>query len=164
MSAKSLARKARNHREVAVMLAAAWIFLIAGYALPVMAIKKLAFWDNDYSLLQGTWAIFKEGDYFIAAIIFLFSIVFPSAKLLLLALLWYLPVRPARRDRALRWMHHLGRWSMLDVFVVAVLLVMSKASFMVSVQPRIGVYLFTAAIVLSMVLTFRIDQLKSRYE
>ena len=162
--AKSLAAKARRHQEVSVLLWVTAVLLFAGYALPVMAVEKFALWQDDYSLLAGTWAIYKGGDLFIALIIFFFSIIFPAAKLLLLALVWYLPVRPARRDRALRWMHHLGRWSMLDVFVVAILLVMSKASFLVAVQPRIGVYLFTGAIVLSMILTFRIDQLQLRYE
>ena len=47
---------------------------------------------------------------------------------------------------------------------VAVLLLMTRANPVVSVRPEAGVYFFTFAILFSMILTFRIDQLQRRYE
>lgn len=164
MSSQSLAARVGPNREVLILLATSSLLLVAGYVLPVMAVEKFALWQSDYSLWGGVWEIFKGGDYLIATVIFLFSIVFPSAKLLLLSIVWFVPLQASRQGLALRWMHHLGRWSMLDVFVVAILLVMSRANFVATVHPRIGLFLFAGAIVFSMVLTLRIDQLKTRIE
>ena len=162
--ARSLGSRARRHREVPWLLLAALLFFIGGMVFPLMEVKKFAMWRDNYSLLAGIVAMYEEREYFLATIILLFSAVFPGLKLILLAGIWFLPVRPARRDRALRWMHRFARWSMLDVFVVALLLVVTKTSWVVAITPRLGVYLFAVAIVASMVATIRIEQLQSRYE
>jgi paraquat-inducible protein A len=53
-------------------------------------------------------------------------------------------------------MHLLGKWSMLDVFVVAVLVVTVKLGAMASVEARYGIYAFTAAVFLTMYITSRV--------
>ena len=60
-------------------------------------------WKNTYSVMTGVVGLAKDGDYVLAAVIFFFSIVFPIGKLAALLL---------------------GKWSMLDVFVVAIFLSM----------------------------------------
>lgn len=59
-----------------------------------------------------------------AVILALFSGVWPHAKLIALHLLWYTPVIPKRRSRALYWLGFFGKYSMLDVFVVCYLVVL----------------------------------------
>ena len=88
--------------------------------------------------------------------------VFPFAKLATLAFIWFRPLTERERVDALRWLELLGKWSMLDVFVVAILIVAAKLRDLTQVQPRIGIYLFALAIVLSMLSTMRVKQLAKK--
>ena len=56
-------------------------------------------------------------------------------------------------------MHLYGKWSMLDVFVVAVLVVAVKLGTLASVEMRYGLYFFSAAVLLTMFVTARVVRL-----
>ena len=58
-------------------------------------------------------------------------------------------------------MHLFGKWSMLDVFVVAVLVVTVKLGAIASVEARYGLYAFTVAVFLTMYVTARVVRLTS---
>jgi len=64
-----------------------------------------------------------------------------------------------KRQAVLRWLGILGKWSMLDVFVVAILIVLVKLGPLAKVQPQRGVYWFAAAIFLSMITSMYVDNL-----
>ena len=55
------------------------------------------------------------------------------------------------------WLGSLGKWSMLDVFVVAMMVIITKISGFASAQPRIGIYFFGASVFLAMLTTERIN-------
>lgn len=83
-----------------------------------------------FSILASLGKLWEEGSRLLAAVIFLFSVLFPIAKWLANALVW---ARFLRAAPASAWMHAtaarlhwLGRWSMLDVFVVGILCVWGK--------------------------------------
>jgi len=59
-------------------------------------------------------------------------------------------------------MHQYGKWSMLDVFVVAVLLATVKLGAVANVQLHYGLYLFAAAVILTMIVTARVVKLSER--
>ena len=59
----------------------------------------------------------------------------------------------------LHWLGLLGKWSMLDVFIVAIMIVLVKLGPLARVEPRSGVYVFAAAIGMSMLTTMYIDHL-----
>lgn len=59
----------------------------------------------------------------------------------------------SRLKRMLNLMHEYGRWAMLDVLVVAVLVVMVKLGAFASIQVHPGLYLFAAAVLMIMLLT-----------
>ena len=59
----------------------------------------------------------------------------------------------------LHWMHSFGKWSMLDVFVVAILVVSVKLGAIASVEMRYGLYAFAAAVILKMYVTARVVSL-----
>jgi len=59
-------------------------------------------------------------------------------------------------------MHLYGKWSMLDVFVVAVLVVSVKLGAIASVEMRYGLYAFAAAVILTMYVTARVVSLVNR--
>ncbi len=70
--------------------------------------------------------------------------------------------RSGRLRRALLWMEAAGRWSMLDVFVVALIVVAVRTSLINDVSVHAGVYVFTAAIVLSLLVVQRMTALARR--
>lgn len=76
----------------------------------------------------------------------------PYAKLALLAWVWRRG-RPAGSHRALELVEALGRWSLLDVLVVALVVVTLRGNFFVRTHIESGLYLFAAAALLSMALS-----------
>jgi len=117
----------------------------------------MVFWKNDYSVVTGVKGLFNAQEYFLSAILFFFCIVFPIVKLLTLWCLWQFPCAQDVRNKILEWLALLGKWSMLDVFVVAILIVAIKLGPMANVKPRDGVYIFAVAIILSILTTTRIE-------
>jgi len=103
--------------------------------------------------------LFEVHEYFLSAILFFFCLVFPITKLITLWGLWQFKCAEGTRNKILTWLAFLGKWSMLDVFVVAILIVAVKLGPMASVQPRPGVYIFAVAIMLSIATTNWIERL-----
>jgi paraquat-inducible protein A len=84
-------------------------------------------------------------------------VVLPILKILLLFLLLQLrEVNSKRYIRTLKMMHDYGRWGMLDVMVVAVMIVAVKLDVIAHIQLHAGLYLFAAAVLLIMFVTHRV--------
>ena len=66
-----------------------------------------------------------------------------------------------RLHQYLHWMHLYGKWSMLDVFVVAILVVAVKLGAIANVEMRYGLYAFAASVLITMFITARIVFLTS---
>ncbi len=127
---------------------------IAGITFPILTITKLLIVSNEVSILTGLYQLLEEQQYFIFVVIFLFSIVLPILKI------YYLFLLTARREvesrnysKYLALMHRYGRWSMLDVFVIAILIMTVKLGALASVYIEPGMFYFTAAVVLLMLIT-----------
>lgn len=128
--------------------------LVAGMTAPLFTFSRFYIFNNTVSLLSGVWQLLGEGEFALFALIFTFSVLLPVAKMLILFVLaWPGAVSAARRKRIAAWMHALGRWSMLDVFVVAVMVVTIKLGAVASVQVHYGLYVFAGAILGGMLLT-----------
>jgi len=128
--------------------------LIYSYSLPFMEIEKLIFFKSQYSLLYSLKAMWTENFYFLAFIIFLFSIVFPIAKLVVVSLLYFFSFSKKNRKKIMNWLGMLGKWSMLDVYVVSILIVLIKSQALVYARPCAGIYVFAIAIMFSMLLSY----------
>ena len=148
----SLAAAARGaDRLLGLFFMLAGGLLVAGWTLPIMTIQKLFFFAERISILEGTAVLWEEDHYFLFVVILVFSVVFPAVKTALALLLWYAAdAQDARVMKALSWLETLGRWSMLDVFVVALTIVAIQVSLVSDVTAHAGLYVFTAAVVLSM--------------
>ena len=104
--------------------------------------------------------LLKENHIFLFVLITGFSIVLPVLKIaVLFVLLSVKQRRPGHFERFLHWMHVFGKWSMLDVFVVAVLVVSVKLGAIASVEMHYGLYIFAAAVILTMLVTARVVSL-----
>ena len=137
------------------------ILLCIGLSLPLLYSQKL-FWKSTYSVWAGVVALWDQGEHALAAVLFFFSIIFPTIKLIGLAIIWFEKLPEDKRTHLLHWLSLLGKWSMLDVFVVAILIVLVKLGPFVKVEPRVGVYVFSAAILASMLTTMYISALANR--
>lgn len=158
----SLAEHHPRRLVVPALIIASAAALIVAYLLPFMEISKFVFWSDDYSLFSSIFGMWDKGFYFLAVVIFLFSVVFPVAKLAALVLVWHRRFSEAGRNRLLHWLGILGKWSMLDVFVIALIIVFTQSKTLLGAEPRPGIYVFSAAILLSMVVTIVVERFARR--
>ena len=149
----------RKALDVPLLLVAASVALFFGLRLPLILVEKAVFLSNEYSVWTGVVGLWEDRSYLLAAVVFFFSFVFPIAKLFVLGWIWFAPTSATRRRAWLRHLENLGRWSMLDVFVVAILIVATKLGPLADVSPRPGIYWFCSAILASMLATIRVRRL-----
>lgn len=161
-SIRSLAARYPKRWDVPILIVVSTGLLIAGLSLPVMHTTKLVFWKDEYSIWSGIRALFEESHYGLGVLLLFFSVVFPFAKLAALGGIWFVPVKAGWRKRTLFWLKVLGKWSMLDVFVIAIIVVISQMGGLLEAEARIGVYIFGAAIIGSMMASFMVDHLAGK--
>ncbi|MCG6900466.1 MAG: paraquat-inducible protein A [Gammaproteobacteria bacterium] len=150
----------KEARRLRVILWITLLFLCVGLVAPVITLKKFVLIESTFSVIGGTLELLKEGRLFLFFLITGFSIVLPLLKIgLLMRLLGAEDHRTVHLDRYLHWMHLFGKWSMLDVFVVAVLVVSVKLGAIASVEIRYGLYAFAVAVLLTMYVTARVVSL-----
>lgn len=157
----ALVRLHKRRVDIPLALLVAIAALYFGLSLPVIKVRGL-FGATDYSVWGGVKGLWEDSEHLLAIIVFLFSFVTPIAKLALIARLWFTPMAAASRRRVLEWMEGVGRWSMLDVFAVAILIVVNKIGKTSPVTAQAGVYWFCGAILLSMLLTWSVRRLALR--
>ncbi len=143
-----------NKYVLLLLLAFAGLLLATGLIAPIITFKKFIFIENTFSILTTCWGLLKQGQLFLFVVIALFSVILPIFKLALLTklVLSKSSVRNGSK-KVLDLIHRLGRWSMLDVFVVAILVVVVKLGAIGSVEKHIGLYAYAAAAILIMLLT-----------
>ncbi len=137
-----------------LLLTVAAVLLAIGLVAPIITFKKFIFIQNTFSILSGTWNLLSEGQYFLFVIIVLFSIILPIFKLgLLTKLLLSSSTISTRNEKILGLIHQFGKWSMLDVFVVAILVVVVKLGAIADVEKHIGLYAYASSAILIMFVT-----------
>ena len=141
-----------------LLILGATVCLVLGLTLPIMRLTRFYVWTDVHSLISVVRELYLSGEYILAGIILLFSIVFPFLKLLYLLALYSL--REVGRSHSGRWlkrMSGLGKWSMLDVLVLALLIFYAKATNLADATSMPGIYLFAAAVILTMIATAIIE-------
>ncbi len=109
---------------------------------------------NDFSVISGITELWKAGQYILFIVIACFSVVVPLTKIALLFKLLQNDNRPHPiKMKLLRLIHDYGRWAMLDVMVVAMLIVTVKMGAIASIQIHPGLYVFGVAVLLIMLTT-----------
>ncbi len=154
----SLSERYPKHIGIPILIILSGLLLIGGLAMPLMNVEKMVFWQNDYSVVTGIVGLFQQKEYFLGLILIFFCLIFPVVKITTLWILWVSDFDERTRNNVLEWLGLLGKWSMLDVFVVAILIVAVKLGPMASVTPKIGVYIFCLAIISSLGTTTWIER------
>ncbi|MCO7223476.1 paraquat-inducible protein A [Pleionea sp. CnH1-48] len=139
-----------------------WAFLIAAIAffipanlVPIMNIKMLG-QGEPATIMEGVILFIEHGDLPIAIVIFVASVLVPLLKIVALVFLllsvhfeW---ARTARRKTILyRIVEFIGRWSMIDIFVVTVLVALVQLDKLASIEVSEGATAFCFVVVLTMV-------------
>jgi hypothetical protein len=104
---------------------------------------------NQY-LLGIIKSLFSDGSYLLGIIIFLFSVVFPLLKILLCSFALIPSIHGDTKRSIIKTISYVSKWSMADVFIVAVIIVMFKAkgfNFKFTAEP--GIYFYALSAVLS---------------
>ncbi len=142
-------------------IARAWAFLIAAYVLyvpanvlPVMETGSL-FGSQSDTIMSGVVYLWHSGSWPLAAIIFIASILVPGAKMVALTLLLVSVQRRSTRrlqDRTklYRMVELVGRWSMVDIYVAAILTALVQFQALAMIKAGPGAIAFGAVVVLTM--------------
>lgn len=148
--------------QAAALALTALIMLVPAYVLPVMHLGMLGMPAKDTTIFSGVIQLWQENLGILAVIVFTASFVVPILKLAGLAWLLLAAGRqtvrhPRRLARVYGVIDAIGRWSMLDVFLVAFLSGAVRFGVLAEVQPRPGIIAFGAVVVLTMLATRRFD-------
>lgn len=131
-----------------------------GLILPMMTLTKFFVLKNTISVLSSIFTLFSSGSWLLFLVIFGFSVVMPVLKLRLIYVLIKAKGRiDAKTKRWLHLMHEYGRWGMLDVFVVAMVLVAVKLGALAKVEVHVGLYCFGGSVLLMMAMAHRLSKI-----
>lgn len=147
-------RKANSIQRTIALMAAAAALYVPAMTLPVMTLQELG--DvAPTTIVEGMVEFWTNGDYPIALVIFTASILIPLLKIVALAWLCAAALgrmRPSPRMLAkVHWLTELlGRWSMIDIFVVGILVALVQLGNYMSVTPGPGALAFGSVVILTM--------------
>lgn len=148
------------NRTVALLLAASLLYIPAN-VLPVLHTSNL-FESESHTILGGVVELWVEGSPDLAIIVFVASIMVPIIKIGVLTLLvactalrsdW----RLHERAQMYRIVERIGHWSMLDVFVVALLVALVRFRSLGEFHAEPGIFAFGAVVVLTMLASMSFD-------
>ena len=151
-----LFKRLRDNRLAALLSFAAAAALAIGILLPFVSIRNEIAGHKTYSMLGGILELFQRGNLLMGTILLVFSIVFPCAKLLtlLIATSRLVPISAEARHRLHVAAALTGRYSMLDLLVIAVMIIVLKFDGLVDVRAEPGTVMFSVAVFLSIVAGF----------
>jgi paraquat-inducible protein A len=134
-----------------LLIILATLSLALGVILPAISFTTAYVWTNQHSIASIIWALYTSNELFLCFVVLLFSIVFPFLKLLYLLTLIATPELPREfRARSIAAMEWLGRYSMTDVMVLALVIFYINASGYAEATVLPAVYFFAASALLTM--------------
>jgi len=122
---------------------------VIALSMPFMDLRR-GLSTDPYSLNASVKFLWESKLYVLAGVVVAFSMVFPFLKLAVMTAVIFGGVRQSRERRTLELVERYGKWSMLDVFLVCIMLALANDQFWIDAQPRAGLVCFTLAIVVSM--------------
>lgn len=148
----------RSRRRTAALALGALILYPVAIGLPMLRVEKFGV-STETSVWSGGVSLLSEGQIFVGSVVLLCSVVLPLLKLAGLFLLAGGGVGLAPRMRAWTW--HLvewtGRWGMLDVLLVAILVAILKLGDIMELHAGPGVLAFTACVMLNLMASVSFD-------
>ncbi len=159
---------AELHSRKPAAVLRSWTFLLSAMALyipanvlPIMETQSFFGWQSD-TIMSGIVFLWKSGSWPLAIIVFIASIVVPLLKMIalmviLIAVQTGVRVHCEDLTRLYQVLEFVGRWSMLDIYVVAILVALVQMQLLGTVTPQNGALAFGAVVVLTMLATMSFD-------
>jgi len=147
-------RKLNSVGRTWALVLAAVIFYVPANVFPVMTVTSLGRTQSD-TILSGVIFLLQHGMWPLALIVFTASVVVPLLKLVALSFLlisvqrrsrW----RPVDRTRLYRVTETVGRWSMVDIYVVTILVALVHLGSLATIEAGAGAVFFGAVVVITM--------------
>ena len=146
-----VAQSAWRNFLLALFILSAAICFALGVTLPSIRFTTVYVWTNEHSIATIMWALYHNQEWFLCAVITVFSVIFPFLKLLYLLTLCLSPNLPAEfRQKSISTMEWLGRYSMTDVMVLALMIFYMNSSGYTEARVLPGVYCFAASALITM--------------
>ncbi|WKE67381.1 PqiA/YebS family transporter subunit [Gallaecimonas kandeliae] len=143
-----------------MLLLASVILLVPANVLPMSFTTSFGSTGSD-TIFTGVVTLARNGSPTIAAIVFIASVVVPIGKILLLSTILYLSdhksLAPRTAQKIYRLVHFIGRWSMLDIFVIAIMVTLVDQGFLSQFRVGPAATPFALVVVLTMVAAMRFD-------
>jgi paraquat-inducible protein A len=136
----------RRGRVVRALVAASLVLLVAGAVAPLLTTERFYFFSNTFSLASGLRQLAFEREFLILTVIVLFSLCVPVGKGIVI---WLAASGRAVSRSLLVLADRFGKWSMLEVFVAALLITALKLGPVVDVTLHYGAYLLAFSVLLS---------------
>lgn len=154
-------RKSNSIQHSSALLIAALVMYIPANVYPIMTTNFLGV-ESETTILGGIFLFIKHESYGIAIIIFLASVVIPMAKIGALFVLCLAAVKRSKLSgleltKLYRIVEFVGKWSMVDVFVVAILVGLVQLGKITSIEPGTASIAFTTVVILTIVAAQRFD-------
>lgn len=155
------ARKPASMLRAWTFLVSAMILYLPANILPIMYTESL-FGSQGDTIMSGIVFLWKNGSWPLAIIVFVASIMVPLLKMiamltLLIAVHHGVRVHCADLAKLYRVLELIGRWSMLDIYVVTILVALVQLQLVATVTPGNGALAFGAVVVLTMLATMSFD-------
>ena len=154
-------RKPNSLQRVVAFLITACILYIPANVLPITTTTQLGR-EIESTIIGGVIHLWEQGSHPVALVIFVASIIVPIAKII--ALFWLCwsvthkhPYRRRERTLLYRVTEFVGRWSMIDVFVVAILVALIQLGGILTIQPGGAALAFAAVVIITMFAAFAFD-------
>ncbi len=146
-------RKPNSLNKTWALLIAAMAMYLPANLFPVMTVTSLGSSQSD-TIMSGVIYLLLHGDWPLALIVFVASVLVPLLKMialvyLLLSVQRRSPLRKQQRIRLYRLVELVGRWSMVDIFVVALLAALVNVGALATIEPGTGAIAFTAVVILT---------------
>lgn len=145
---------------MALLITSIMLYLPANI-LPIM-ITDLLGDQMPSTILAGVVLLWSEGSYPVALVIFIASIMVPTLKMIAIAwLCWDAKGRGRRDSERMHFVYEIvefvGRWSMIDVFVIAVLSALVRMGGLMNIYPAIGALMFALVVIVTMFAAMTFD-------
>ncbi|MGE7994257.1 paraquat-inducible protein A [Pseudomonas sp. NPDC089554] len=155
------ARRPNSIVRTWALLLASMVLYIPANLLPIMTVSSLGQGSPD-TIMSGVITLIKLGMLPIAAVVFIASILVPTFKLVGIGLLLYSvqrhqPLSARQRILMYRFIEFIGRWSMLDIFVIAILVAVVNFGRIASVEANLGAIAFACVVILTMFAALTFD-------
>jgi len=147
-------RKKDSLNRTWALLVSALVLYIPANLFPIMTLISFGK-ESKETILSGIHQLFVSGQWVIAIVVLFASVFVPIFKIIALSFLVIsihvgMSWQPVLRTRLYRFVEWIGRWSMIDIFMISVLIALVKLKELATVEAGPGAMAFAAVVILTM--------------